>query len=149
MSPETSQPEASPNGRGEWDSLNEMYKNCGAYTIIPALLGPFIQNKELVQLIPDPAALAESMSVLAKDVKTYADGLNAIRNQHANKSGSSADPDDLMHCIRIHENYIKWATSYESVVVPQIVAVLEQFESVGADTSSIRDAVSKSVQEQG
>lgn len=142
MSPETSQPEASPNGLGDWDYLSEMHKNCAAYTCVPALLTPFIRNEELLARVPDNAQLTEMATVLAKDVQTFAAKLNEIRQLHADKVGSTKDPDDHMRCIGINENYIRWALSYESVVIPQVLAILDIFEAAGADTAEIRTSIS-------
>ena len=141
MSPETSQPEASPNGLGDWDYLSEVHKNCAAYTCIPAMLLPFVRSDELVAKVPDNSQLTDMMTVLAKDVQTFATNLNKIRQLHADQVGAPKNPDDHMRCIGINENYIRWALSYESVVIPQVLAILDIFEAAGADTAEIRGSI--------
>lgn len=148
MSHETSQPAAGPTGLGDWDYLIEMHKNCAAYTCVPALLTPFVRNNELVSRVPDSSNLTEMFTVLAKDVQTFATNLEKIRQKHADKTGSPKDPDDHMRCIGINENYIQWALSYESLVIPQVLAILDVFETAGADTSEVRVSINKN-QNQG
>lgn len=149
MSLDPTQPAASPTGRGDWDNLTEVYKNCAAYTCIPALLTPFIQNKELLEKVEDTQQLTEMVTVLARDVEAFANKLKKIYSIHAAKTGGTVDPDDLMRCIGISENYIRWASSYESVILPQIYAILDTFEAAGADTESVRNSVAANNQNQG
>lgn len=119
-----------------WDALHYIHNNCLAYTIAPAMLGPFMRNKELLEKVTDMDNLLSLSKILARDVAVYSQELKNIQSQYIDKKGSSKNADELMMSIQISEQYVHWAASYDAVIMPTIVSILGIFEEAGADTSS-------------
>lgn len=137
MSSEEQQPKPPQQADQVWDALKLIYQNCAAYTIVPAALGPLLRNAELVAKVSDQNALLNHSRILAGDVRSFHERLEAIKVKHFDRDGSSKDGDDLMKSIQIHEEYVEWCLSYDSVVLPTMESIVELFASAGADVSAI------------
>jgi hypothetical protein len=120
-----------------WDALNEIYRNCVAYSLVPQVLQPYIDNAELTTKIGNLDELLNLVRLLARDVQEFADRLRAIHAQHSHRSGSSGDGNDLMQVFQIQEQYVAWGTSYESVILPTLSAIASMYAAIGADTKPL------------
>lgn len=125
-------------GGGVWDQLTTIYQNCGAYTTIPAMLLPFIRNRELVDKIADQQALLDHAQILSRDVAEFGARLTAIHNKHAGKTGAASNPDEHMTGLQLCQEYVGWSSSYEAVVIPTVETILDMFAAIGVDVSSVR-----------
>lgn len=121
-----------------WDALNEIYANCVAYSLVPQVLQPYIDNTELTSKISDIDGLLNLVKLLARDVAEFADRLRSIGAQHQHRTGSSGDGNDLMQVFQIQEQYVQWGTSYEAVILPTLSAIADMYASIGANTQPLQ-----------
>jgi len=127
----------SPIDQSPWDTLADIYKNCAAYTLVPAALIPFIRDKELCDKVLDKGALLANSRLLASDVAEMNNELQAIYAKHQSRTGPIESADGLAVAIQIQEEYIAWCTKYESTVMPTVEALLTLFEQ--ADPNRAKD----------
>lgn len=118
-----------PTGDGAWDSLNQLYQSCLGMAAQPANVMLLTQNQEAVARIDNPGALLEQMKILDKDVKEFNRQLREIYDKHANRSGNSQSPDELMLTIRLGEEYQTWQNRYNQVVMPTVETILNMFDT--------------------
>ncbi len=126
-----------PPDQSPWDTLAEIYKNCAAYTLVPAALIPFIRDKDLCDKVLDKGALVANSRLLASDVAEMNNELQAIHARHAGRTGPIETADGLAEAIQIQEDYVNWCTKYESAVMPTVEALLTMFEQ--ADPKKTKD----------
>lgn len=121
-----------------WDALNDVYKNCAAYSLIPAVITPFIKNRELISKVTDKTALEKYMGILARDTQEYLSRLANIHDQHKHRKGHSADADDMMASVQLGEQYIEWCGSFESVILPTMDTIRDLLTTSGIDTVELQ-----------
>lgn len=117
-----------PTPGREWDDLEATYLHCVGITATPATVLPYLKNKALLTLIPNPKELLGLAEILAKDAKYYNERLQAIHDQHAGRTGNMQD-EDLLPLVELAEAYNAWLTSYDSVVVVNTRSILALFET--------------------
>jgi len=115
-------------GDGGWDDLNTVYMDCRALSVVPAEVLPLLRNAERVSKVKDPVDLVNKAKVLSKDVIHYNNWLKEIHNKHEERTGSSDNPNQLMEILGIGEEYQEWLVSYQTVVTPTVVTILEVFD---------------------
>lgn len=117
-----------PTPGREWDDLENTYRHCVGITATPATVLPYLKNKTLLALIPNPKELLGLAEILAKDAKDYNERLEAIHQTHAGRTGNMRD-EDLLPLVELAEAYNAWLTSYDSVVVVNTRSILALFET--------------------
>ena len=131
------QPIPNANANRAWDSLEDLFRNCGAYGLGPAALAPFFRNEALILAVKDQVALHNNAKILEQDVKEYTTRLLAIREKHKGRTGAATDANDNMLCIQIGQEYFDWCQSYEMVVIPTVETICQLFEEAGGDISNV------------
>lgn len=122
--------EESPSA--SWDTLTELYQSCAAYIVGPGALSPYLRDRELCAKVKDQTKLVNNVQILSRDIKTYGERLMALYSRHKNKTGPVKDADDHMRLFQIFEEYVKWCSSYEAVVIPSVETVFAQLIEAGA-----------------
>ena len=110
-----------------WDELNSMYSSMCGLLASHANLSIFASNKELVANVIDRDLLATNIRILARDLEVLNLDLSKIHNLHANKSGGTDNPDELMNTIGIFEQYNLFMERHDAVVMPTAYHLIEQF----------------------
>lgn len=128
-----------------WDALNLLYQEILAYNTAPAMLIPHLRNRELLAKLQQNGRLQEvvqNAQILERDVRTFREQLARIHTAHAGRTGSSIDADDQLASIQIWEQYTHWGASYEQVVIPTILTIMEPLLEAGAELDRARLAAS-------
>lgn len=120
-----------------WDMLNDVYKNCAAYSLIPGALTPFVRSKTIVEKVEDKHALEQHLAILARDHKEYVERLKELHSRHADRSGHSTDTTDMMRSIQLGEEYIEWCSSFESVILPTMETIRSMLAATGVQDITI------------
>jgi len=115
-------------GDGAWDDLERVYLECRALSVTPAQVLPLLKDSTKLAKVKNPAALVDRAKVLSKDVAHYNERLESIHTKHAGQNGSSDDPDTLMKALSIGEEYQEWLQAFQTVVMPVVAEMLEQFD---------------------
>ncbi len=122
-------------GDNAWDALNMLYQEVLVYNLTPASLVPHLRNRELLAKLQQLGRLQEvvqNAQILERDVRAFRERLSGIYAQHQNRTGSSIDADDQLAAIQVWEQYTQWGASYEQVVIPTIINILEPLIDAGA-----------------
>ena len=117
-----------PAGDFAWNDLNQVYLNCHALALSPSRIMPLVKDPAQLENVENGTALVDQIKVLSKDVAYYNQRLKDIHSKHVNRTGSTTSPDELMTVLRIGEEYQEWLVSYQTVVMPLVVSILEVFE---------------------
>lgn len=141
-----------------WDDTRHIYVTAmqGAITA-EGQLGQVLQdiqdNPHKLALIPDQRALAQSITVLTRDLQSHIDALNGIYEQHQHFSGTTQvtyeedgqpNVSDHMRMLDLQMQYAEVMKIYEANIVPVFLQVMEQ---IGA-TEALLHAQQLSAQEQ-
>jgi hypothetical protein len=130
-----------------WDALNQTYEAMHRCNSSPSLLLESLRDQALIEKVSDKKTLHSHAAVLARDVEEYTNRLATIHRNHANRTGSSANIDEQLQAIQIHERYIQWSESYSAVVLPNVAAVVEILQDAGATLDAERLLTSNPVVE--
>lgn len=131
-----------------WDWVHDIATNVRSYMRAPGIILPMLDNETLLQKIVElnkKEALADLLSRLSADAMAYAERFRVIFSRHSERHGNSTDADDMLDSIDISQRYQQFMASYEAVVMPLLMEILEIFESAGIDTSGIRAVASSEV----
>lgn len=115
-------------GIGGWDDLNRLHQECNAVSITPSQLLPMLRDPSQIEKVDDKEKLISAAKVLSRDVVDYKNKLNEIYQMHSDRSGNCQSPDEVMSCINIGELYQNWLYSYQTVVLPTQILILDLFE---------------------
>lgn len=88
-----------------WDELNDVYVKCAQGVMSPALLGELAKRKDTIKYIQDHVTFRDRIEMFKRDIEQMKKELSQIHAQHAGKTGSSSDPDELMKAAMINEQY--------------------------------------------
>ena len=111
-----------------WDDLNTIYSSCIQLLQKHENISVYASNKEIIDEIVDKNTLISNIRLLASDLNKLSSELQEIHNQHADKSGGTNDPDEVMRSITIYEQYSLFMERHDAVVMPTITYILEQFD---------------------
>ena len=120
-----------------WDSLHATHRNVQQFSLAPALVVPFLRQKEIVAKVDKPRELLAHAELLAKDMTQFSQDLNAIAATHADRTGSSTDADDLVLAIQTNEQYIAWTDRFNDVVMPTVIEIMGKLQSAGVDVNNL------------
>lgn len=70
--------------------------------------------------------LADNVTLLNKDIVDHVGRLNAIHDNHKNKSGGIKSPEEGLEVIQINGKYQEVMEIYTANIVPVICHILEQ-----------------------
>jgi hypothetical protein len=123
---------APAGGDRAWDHLNFIHQEVCAYNLIPGMLIPHLRDREILAKVQKPRDLLANAEILARDAADMRERLHAIHAQHASRSGNSVDADDQLLACQIHEQYFNWGQTYDAVVLPTVVGMMEVLLDAGA-----------------
>lgn len=130
-----------------WDVLLGLSQAVGQVNNVTALLIPYLQDRELLGRLSDPAAFNRLGGRLEADVRQLTARFNAIYNQHSCRQGQTADPTEWMRAIDLHEQYIAWATDFDDIVIPTFAEMMEMLRQAGAaNIAHVQSAVATAQQ---
>ena len=103
---------------------------CRALSVAPAQVMPLFKDNAALNNIPKSQHrnLVNQAKILSQDFSKYMADLEAIYAKHKGKSGSTTSPDELMEVLNIGEEYQKWMTSFQLVVLPTVAEITALFE---------------------
>jgi hypothetical protein len=126
-----------------WDWLRDIADNVRHYMQAPAILLPMLKDEQLTAKVIEQGntdTLNDLVKRLGGDVQTYVQRFQKLYATHSQRRGSSSDVDDMFRSITISQDYMSFMSSYESVVMPTILEILEILEKAGLNTGSVRAA---------
>lgn len=130
-----------------WDDLNALHGDAIMLMQKHRIIAGLLRNKELNAFLTDVPCVKRNGDLLAKDVATLSDDLDALKALHEGKSGGTENPDVLIHCISIYEQYQLFMSRHEAIIMPTVGAILEQYhiaeERLNAAASAGYDAVAE------
>lgn len=126
-----------PKSQPVWDALAGLSGAVGQVTNVTAVLIPFLQDKELIARIPDQARFNRLASTLDRDLRDMTRDFRSINSQHQGRSGTTADPTEVMRAIDIQEQYVEWASQFDDVVIPTFTDMLEMIKAAGGNIASV------------
>lgn len=114
-----------------WDDCNTHYEVAtqAIHDVegqLASQLSVIAETPELVSLIKDPQALADNVTLLHKDINDHIARLNAVRDNHKEKTGGIKTPEEGLEVIQINGKYEEVAEIYSANIVPVICHILEQ-----------------------
>lgn len=124
-----------------WDWVYEVSSNVRNYISAPAVLTPMLRDERLIKAVQEQnntGRLADLIQRLTNDSQTFVIRYQAVKEKHSARRGNSSDPDDLMKSIMIGQEYMRFMSSYESIIMPTIQEILSIMDAAGLDTSNIR-----------
>lgn len=129
-----------------WDDLNGTYSACAQALGQHAGIALMLNRKEVFPFLKDPHTLAQNISALSNDLRALNQELKEIKAQHADKTGGTLDPDEVIRSIQIFEQYNLFLERHQAVIMPVAMHILEEF---GAAEVAFNQAVATpSIQEQ-
>lgn len=116
---------------GFWDDCNKHYEVAtqAIHNVegqLAAQLAVIVDTPELAVLINDPQKLADNVSLLNKDVMEHVQRLNAVHENHKDKTGGISSPEEGLEVIQINGRYQEIVEIYDANIVPVICHILEQ-----------------------
>ena len=118
-----------------WETLDQLYAEFAQLCRMPASLAPLITNREAVKRLENPDEVTRIVNGIANDVEAFANQLLAIRQRHQGCVGESTDIDDQVLQLSISEAYLAWKEQFDVVVLPNVLYVQQQFQSIEATAS--------------
>ncbi len=115
-----------------WDVLLGLSRSVGQVTNVTAMLIPYLQDRELLSRLKDPAAFNRLGSRLDSDIRNLTLRFNIIAKQHEGRQGQTADPTEWMRAIDIQEQYIAWASDFDDIAIPTFTEMMEMLRAAGA-----------------
>lgn len=132
------QSEKEPSGKKGWDELKTLNNQCRVMLTEITPIISVLKNKEYLKTVKDKQSLVDDSKILLKDLNEYHDNLNAIYQQHSDKSGDCTNPDDLMASISLGEQYFNWMNSFRVVVLPTVERINTNY-LVGKENSESKE----------
>lgn len=121
-----------------WDELNGIYDSARVMLGQHASIHTLASDKNLQACLENPTSTANSIKILARDLKTLSDDLNAIHQRHDGKVGGSQDPNEVMTAIGIGQDYAILTERHVAVVQPTAFKILEDFQQAETKLANIR-----------
>jgi hypothetical protein len=113
-----------------WNDLDELYARLVPLCTFPARLGTLLGDRDVVAALPDVKAVTERAKIFAADLDVYARRLMGIHARHRGRTGPITNADENLVSIQIFEAYVQWEASYQSVIMPNLLFIQEQFAAV-------------------
>lgn len=130
-----------------WDELEMLHAATVGLLYSTKNITPLLRSEEIMSKIDSKEAVKISQ-VIANDLTHYKEKIEVIHNKHKNKTGGSDDPDVLMECIMIGQEYMELSDSFQRVVSPNIDRLLEMAASVAdADSKTNSEVIETPIEE--
>lgn len=111
-----------------WNDLKRIYLECLSLSVSPNQILPIITSKERLDTVKDLDSLNKDAAYLNTLVKGFNEQLAQLHAKHKDREGSSKNPEDLMLCLSIGEEYQDWLHRYQSSVTHLIYQVMNHFD---------------------
>jgi hypothetical protein len=124
-----------------WDWVYDVSSNVRNYISAPAVLMPMLRDERLIAAVQEQnntGRLADLITRLTSDSQLFVTRYHTTKEKHSARRGNSADPDDLMKSIMVGQEYMRFMSSYESIIMPTIQEILGIMDKAGLDTTNIR-----------
>ncbi len=115
-----------------WDVLLGLSQAVGQVNNVTALLIPYLQDRELLSRLSDPATFNRLASRLEADIRNLTGRYNRIYEQHRCRQGQTSNPTEWMRAIDLHEQYIAWATDFDDIAIPTFMEMMDMLRQAGA-----------------
>jgi hypothetical protein len=135
---EIAKQQAQQSSRLCWSDVASLHADCEGMLLLPTRIAPVIRNKEITDKVTNRSELARLSAILLKDVREYQGQLAQIRSMWQGKSGAADSPDDLLNAIMIGEKYENWNASYQTVVIDNLLNILDIINTVLPPEQQIR-----------
>lgn len=112
-----------------WDDVNTISARCTELLNSSAMLEPLMQDARLMSHVAEPATLAKNVRILATDLGTLHKELQGLKQLHVGKTGTAADPQELVHSIQVFEQYMMFVERHDALVMPTANHIAEQLET--------------------
>lgn len=113
-----------------------------------AHLQQLVANEEQYNKLPNTAELLASVNVLHKDIMAHMTRLNAIYDQHKDKSGGTVTPDEHIQVININQMYADAFEIYQANILPIVNHILEQIGATHEFIEAMKVSEQAKLQEQ-
>lgn len=138
-----------PKDNTVWDDLNLMAMRCHQLLASPSALLPFLNNQALMGKVENVAYLNRTAAVLAQDMGKFTTFYAGIQAQHQGRTGGSANADDHLLAVMLHNDYVVFAEQFEATVRPMIESITEIISKaetlLGAETPAEVQALDQAV----
>lgn len=131
-----------------WDVLSGFSAAVGQMTNVPALLIPYLGNRELIDKIGDRARFFRLSAILENDVRRMTQQYRDIRSLHDGRRGGTTNEREWMQAIDISEKYRGWAQDFDDVVIPTFSDMLAMILEVEPSARDITVPSAVAVTEQ-
>lgn len=113
-----------------WSDVASLHADCERMLLLPTRVAPVLRDKEITDKVTNRAELARLAGIMLKDVREYQEQLAEIRKLWLGKVGAADSPDDLVNAIVIGEKYESWNASYQTVVLENLMNILDIINTV-------------------
>lgn len=110
-----------------WDDLNATYSACAAALAQHAGIAVMLRRTEVFPYLADYKVTVANIRAVTNDILKLHEELKEIHAQHANKTGGSDDPDEVVQSFQIYEQYTLFLQRHDAVVMPCVHHILEDF----------------------
>lgn len=111
-----------------YDELNTTFYRCKELLLSHTYILAVIKDPDLIACIQNKTVFIDNVRSLARDLKAMDDELLQIHNQHEGKTGGTSDPDELLRCLNINEQYFLFMERHDHVVQPTAIELAEQLD---------------------
>lgn len=127
-----------PEQTPAWDTLAGLSASAGQLLHLPSILIPFLRDEKAMESVTDKGHLKSLMKLIEQDVRQFSRSYDQLRQRHSHRSGAETDANDLMDSIQVYQDYVEWSASFQELVMPNVIELLEVLRAAGADVSHIR-----------
>lgn len=113
-----------------WDDLKKVKQEAQLVFVTAGRVGHLLKDPAMNEALIKAGRYDETVAKSAKLLKELATAkaeLNAIGEKHEGKSGDSVDPDELIGCIAIGQEYYHWIATYAELINPMVNDILNAF----------------------
>ncbi|WP_144106618.1 hypothetical protein [Paraburkholderia sp. BCC1886] len=108
-----------------WDDLLQTHAFMTGLLLRHTSISEVLRDEDLKRYIAEPETFRTNVNQFASDLRQMSEELVQLRQCHVGKTGGSTDPDELIHAISLHEQYLLWQQKHDAVVMPTVLHVLE------------------------
>lgn len=136
-------------GNSCWDDLESIRQQCAGLLGQHSSIAGILRNKDLMAFVLDIPLLTERARLLQRDLVALNEDLQSLWALHKDKTGGTDDPDVLMYCIQIYEQYNLFMERHEGTVMPTVAAILDQIQQAENRQQIAINAAAEELSERG
>ncbi len=106
-----------------WKEVNDVHIQCTVLLSTCTEVRHLLGNKELSSKLNDPITIGKVASIFLRDLTDYANKLSAIKSSYSQLPKDKIDEWDVFSIVGVSEKYFEWMSSFQSVVLPQLVQI--------------------------